>query len=99
MRLIRKHCGIDFRGETRGARIMELVSAGSYTYPRLGRRAGKGRAITLMNTSNSILPEAPQETRMEEIQARLRKLERRDWWLWAIAIVVMLLLTAAVVSL
>ena len=45
---------------------------------------------TLMSTPNSTLPEPPQETRLEEIQARLKKLERRDWWLWAIAIVVML---------
>jgi diguanylate cyclase (GGDEF)-like protein len=54
---------------------------------------------TLMSTPTSTLPEAPQETRLEEIQAQLKKLERRDWWLWAIAIVVMLLLTMAVVSL
>jgi diguanylate cyclase (GGDEF)-like protein len=54
---------------------------------------------TLMSTSNPILPEAPQETRMEEIQVQLKKLERRDWWLWIVAIVVMLLLTLAVVSL
>jgi diguanylate cyclase (GGDEF)-like protein len=54
---------------------------------------------TLTSTPNSTLPEPPQETRLEEIQASLKKLERRDWWLWAIAIVVMLLLTLAVVSL
>jgi len=54
---------------------------------------------TPISTPNSTLPEAPPETRMEEIQAQLKKLERRDWWLWIVAIVVMLLLTAAVVSL
>ncbi|MBI3668847.1 MAG: GGDEF domain-containing protein [Acidobacteria bacterium] len=36
---------------------------------------------------------------MQEIQASLEKLERRDWWLWSLAIVVMLLLTLAVASL
>lgn len=36
---------------------------------------------------------------IEEIRQQLRKLERRDWWLWSVAIVVMLLLTVAVVSL
>ncbi|MCL6564915.1 MAG: GGDEF domain-containing protein [Acidobacteriia bacterium] len=36
---------------------------------------------------------------MSEIQAKLRRLERRDWWLWWTAIAVMLLLTAGVVSL
>ncbi|MCL4523818.1 MAG: diguanylate cyclase [Acidobacteria bacterium] len=35
----------------------------------------------------------------EELQARLRQLERRDWWLWSASVVVMLLLTAAVVAL
>jgi diguanylate cyclase (GGDEF)-like protein len=45
------------------------------------------------------LPEEAPESRLQEIQASLRKLERRDWWLWSMAIIVMLLLTAAVVSL
>jgi diguanylate cyclase (GGDEF)-like protein len=54
---------------------------------------------TLMPIPNSTSPEAPQETRLEEIQASLKKLERRDWWLWVVAIIVMLLLTLAVVSL
>src|SRR3984957_5782352 len=54
---------------------------------------------TLMSRPTATLPDAPQETRLEEIQAQLKKLERRDWWLWAIAIVVMLLLTMAVISL
>ena len=31
------------------------------------------------------------------VQARLRQIERRDWWLWATAIVVMLLLGVAVI--
>jgi diguanylate cyclase (GGDEF)-like protein len=30
------------------------------------------------------------------MQAKLRKLERRDWWLWSMAVVVMLVLTFAV---
>ena len=34
---------------------------------------------------------------IESVQARLRQIERRDWWLWATAIVVMLLLSAAVI--
>jgi diguanylate cyclase (GGDEF)-like protein len=54
---------------------------------------------TLMSRPTATLPDVPQETRLEEIQAQLKKLERRDWWLWAVAIVVMLLLTMAVVSL
>ena len=47
---------------------------------------------------NSIMEVSP-EARIAEIKGQLRKLERRDWWLWALAIIVMLLLTAAVVSL
>lgn len=34
--------------------------------------------------------------RLQEVQADLKKLERRDWWLWSMAVVVMLLLTFAV---
>ncbi len=43
-------------------------------------------------------PEATDE-RMRDIRARLRRLERRDWWLWWAAVMVMLLLTIGVVSL
>ncbi|MBI3483762.1 MAG: diguanylate cyclase [Acidobacteria bacterium] len=35
----------------------------------------------------------------EELQSRLRQLERRDWWLWWASVVIMFLLTAAVVAL
>src|SRR6266849_4441655 len=45
------------------------------------------------------LPELSSVTRMQEIQDSLRRLERRDWWLWWGAVLVMLLLTMAVVSL
>jgi diguanylate cyclase (GGDEF)-like protein len=38
------------------------------------------------------------EKRLAEVREQLRKLERRDWWLWSMAIVVMLLLTFAVFS-
>lgn len=41
-------------------------------------------------------PEADQ--RLGEIQAQLEKLEKRDWWLWSLAVIVMLLLTFAVFS-
>ena len=36
---------------------------------------------------------------MQKLQTALRRLERHDWWLWWAAIVVMLMLTMAVVSL
>jgi diguanylate cyclase (GGDEF)-like protein len=52
-----------------------------------------------MSAKHLTKPELPTETRLEEIQGSLKKLERRDWWLWAMAIIVMLLLTVAVVSL
>src|SRR5713101_3715280 len=38
------------------------------------------------------------EKRLAEVKEQLRKLERRDWWLWSTAIIVMLLLTFAVFS-
>ncbi len=37
-----------------------------------------------------------EQARLSELQAELRKLEHRDWWLWSMAVVVMLLLTFAV---
>jgi diguanylate cyclase (GGDEF)-like protein len=99
MRLIRKHCGNHFPGESCGARIMEIDTTDARRDPDLGAGQELAPMNTLMNTPTSTLPEVPQETRLEEIQAQLKKLERRDWWLWAIAIIVMLLLTMAVVSL
>lgn len=36
---------------------------------------------------------------MSEVQAKLRGLERREWWRWAVALVVMGLLTVGVLSL
>ncbi|HEY1865943.1 MAG TPA: GGDEF domain-containing protein [Candidatus Acidoferrales bacterium] len=44
-------------------------------------------------------PEPSPEARVADIRKQLKSLERRDWWLWSLAIVVMLLLTIAVVSL
>jgi diguanylate cyclase (GGDEF)-like protein len=41
-------------------------------------------------------PELPSDQQLPELQARLRKLERLDWWLWSMAVIVMLLLTFAV---
>ncbi len=38
------------------------------------------------------------ESALREVQKNLQKLERRDWWLWSMAVVVMLLLTFAVFS-
>jgi diguanylate cyclase len=43
-------------------------------------------------------PEPSSEGGLAEIQTKLRKLERRDWWLWSMAVIVMLLLTFAVFS-
>jgi len=48
-----------------------------------------------------VLVESPIDSGIEEMQrirASLARLERRDWWLWSAAVVVMLLLTVAVVS-
>jgi diguanylate cyclase (GGDEF)-like protein len=40
----------------------------------------------------------PPDASLPELQAKLQRLERRDWWLWSMAVVVMLLLTFAVFS-
>lgn len=51
----------------------------------------------MQDDSNSLV--APDLSGLREVQQQLRKLERRDWWLWATALVIMLLLTVAVFSL
>jgi diguanylate cyclase (GGDEF)-like protein len=53
---------------------------------------------TTQPSLSELTPEVPPEDRLTEIQTQLKKLERRDWWLWVMAVIVMLLLTAAVVS-
>jgi len=45
------------------------------------------------------ISEVSHEVRVAGIRRQLKTLERRDWWLWSLAILVMLLLTVAVVSL
>jgi len=44
------------------------------------------------------LPEAEIGRLMDDIRDSLRRLDRRDWWLWAMSVAVMLLLLVAVVS-
>ena len=51
-----------------------------------------------MEPHSPILPEVPRDLHLGKIQSELESLERRDWWLWSLAVVVMLLLTVAVVS-
>src|SRR4029077_21293359 len=41
-------------------------------------------------------PDPSSKASLPELQAKLRNLERRDWWLWSMAVIVMLLLTFAV---
>lgn len=45
------------------------------------------------------LPEQAGRPRMQDLQLKLQRLERRDWWLWWTAVLVMLLLTLTVLSL
>jgi diguanylate cyclase (GGDEF)-like protein len=52
-----------------------------------------------MKSTELVQQDIPSMNRLHEIHASLRKLERRDWWLWAIAILVMLLLTVGIFSL
>lgn len=48
-----------------------------------------------MNPTPETRPEEPLGNRLQELRENLRKLERRDWWLWVGAIVVMLVLALA----
>ena len=51
---------------------------------------------SLPPTSPLLQIDPSSETRLNELQEKLQKLERRDWWLWSMAVIVMLLLTFAV---
>ena len=51
---------------------------------------------SLPSTSITLKPSSTADTGLPEMQAKLQKLERRDWWLWSMAVIVMLLLTFAV---
>ena len=55
-----------------------------------------------MNSSDlsprEALSEVAPDARLEMLRADLKKVERRDWWLWVMAIIVMLLLTLTVLS-
>ncbi len=64
----------------------------------VGLGAAMDSSPAISNSPNPI-PDVPDEARLEEVRAQLRRLERRDWWLWTLAVVVMLLLTVAIVSL
>jgi diguanylate cyclase (GGDEF)-like protein len=46
--------------------------------------------------SSAHKPDPSSKASLPELQAELRKLEQRDWWLWSMAVIVMLLLTFAV---
>ena len=50
-----------------------------------------------LSPSESTIEMAP-DARLELLKDELKRLERRDWWLWVVAICVMLLLTSAVLS-
>jgi diguanylate cyclase (GGDEF)-like protein len=52
-----------------------------------------------VNTMELALPEMGAQHRSQEIRRSLRRIERRDWWLWGNAVLVMFSLTAAVVAL
>jgi len=57
------------------------------------------RAMNLPFPSLLTPPETTSEEKnIAEIEDQLRRLERRDWWLWSMAVIVMLLLTFAVFS-
>jgi diguanylate cyclase (GGDEF)-like protein len=48
------------------------------------------------STSIAVNPDLAPDANLPGLQAKLQRLERRDWWLWSMAVIVMLLLTFAV---
>ncbi|HEV3513211.1 MAG TPA: PAS domain S-box protein [Candidatus Sulfotelmatobacter sp.] len=51
-----------------------------------------------MNPKTSSQARAGQRPRGETLSVNFRKMDRRDWWLWSVAIAITLLLTAGLVS-
>src|ERR1700752_3576031 len=49
-----------------------------------------------LSTPIALKSDPSPEANLAELQIKLQKLEQRDWWLWSMAVVVMLLLTFAV---
>jgi diguanylate cyclase (GGDEF)-like protein len=85
------------------ANIYFGAPASSPIYNRLNEWRSHGRhprrAMNLPFPSQLTPPEVvSDEKNIAEIEAKLRRLERRDWWLWSMAVIVMLLLTFAVFS-
>jgi diguanylate cyclase (GGDEF)-like protein len=55
-------------------------------------------SVPLSPVESLVATEIAPDARLENLQTELKRLERRDWWLWVVAICVMMLLTAAVLS-
>jgi diguanylate cyclase (GGDEF)-like protein len=53
-------------------------------------------AMSSTPISHASVPDPSSDERLLQMQEELHKLERRDWWLWSMAVIVMLLLTFAV---
>jgi diguanylate cyclase (GGDEF)-like protein len=79
---------------------MENLGSGTLDRPLYGRVVSIMHGVfTAMSTTELPLPNVSAGNRTQEIRRSLRRLERRDWSLWWSAVLVMLSLTAAVVSL
>src|SRR5713226_3158928 len=79
---------------------MENLGSGTLDRPLYGRVVSIMHGVfTAMSTTELPLHNVSAENRTQEIRRSLRRLERRDWSLWWSAVLVVLSLTAAVVSL
>jgi len=55
-------------------------------------------AFPLMDAQKNLPNKPPERSSDPDIAENLRKIEKRDWWVWANSILVMLLLTGALIS-
>jgi diguanylate cyclase (GGDEF)-like protein len=58
----------------------------------------EGEPINVMDDMNTSAFSEPSVARPEEIREHLRKLDRREWWMWSSTVMVILLLTLGVAS-
>jgi PAS domain S-box-containing protein len=68
-----------------------LKSGGS----RIGKVVADGRALRIRRP---IKGNSPQDAQLEKLRTNFKRIERREWWLWAAALIITLLLTGGLVS-
>ncbi len=74
-----------------------MILTTTFDHPRVDLTS-VAQTAPLMDNRQSLSNLPPEGSRDQAIADNLRKIEQRDWWVWASSIFVMLLLTGALIS-